>query len=92
MNAVKWAVGLTWILLLPLETQAEHEPLLPRPQQIRYGSGQLLWQKLSIRFTSAPSEEDRSAANQLSVALSNRTGVPIPVWEGAAPSYRSLKV
>jgi len=86
MNAVKWAVRLTWILLLPLESQAEHKPLLPRPQQIRYGAGQLPLQNLSIRFVSAPSAEDRFAANELSVALSNDAGVAIPVWEGVAAS------
>ena len=86
MNAVKWVVRLTWILLLSLESQAEHKPLLPRPQQIRYGAGQLPLQNLSIRFVSAPSAEDRFAANELSVALSNRSGAPIPVWEGIAPS------
>ena len=61
---------------------AEHNPLLPRPQEIHYGGGELSLRGLSICFASAPGSEDRFAASGLSDALSVRVEASIPVLEG----------
>ncbi len=59
------------LVLLPVATAlAEHQALLPRPQQVHYGSGTLALQGLAIRFASPPSTEDRFAAEQLASRLS----------------------
>jgi hexosaminidase len=68
---------------------AEHQPLLPRPQQVTYGSGRLLLTGLEIGFASTPTAEDRFAAAELAVALAAVSGSPVPVREGA-PSGRSI--
>jgi hypothetical protein len=77
------------LLLTPALGRAEHNPLLPRPQQIRYGSGQLRVQDLSIRFASGPTAEDRFAADELASALRARAESPITVVEGW-PSGRAI--
>jgi hypothetical protein len=58
------------ILLAAANVFADHSPLLPRPQQVHYGSGTLALQGLSIRFKSSPSAEDQFAAEQLAAGLS----------------------
>jgi len=62
---------LCWLMLVvPPLVAAPHNPLLPRPQEIHYGNGELVINGLSIRFGSAPSLEDRFTAQQLSTRLS----------------------
>lgn len=67
--------------LLAMTAPAGHNPLLPRPQSVRYGSGSLPVRGLGIRFASEPANEDRFAAAELSRALKQRTGSEIPIWE-----------
>jgi len=67
-------------LACPFSTRAARHPLLPRPQQITYGTGHLAVQGLGIEFASSPSPEDRFAADQLSKWLGSRTGAETPVW------------
>src|SRR5438067_1425310 len=43
----------------------EHGPLLPRPQQIRYGTGSVAVRGTRILFSAAPNAEDRFAAEEL---------------------------
>jgi hypothetical protein len=69
-------------MFLPGWCAAEHNPLLPRPQEIHYGNGNLALQGLAICFASNPSSEDRFAAAELSHALSERAKAPIPIREG----------
>lgn len=57
----------------------ERKPLLPQPQEIKYGSGQLILSGLSIVLGSTPSSEDRFAAEELSSALSEIVHSQIPV-------------
>lgn len=57
----------------------EHNPLLPRPQEIRYGSGHLRLSGLSIVLSSAPTSEDHFAAQELSSALSEEVHGHIPI-------------
>ena len=59
-------------------------PLLPRPQQVRYGPGKVLLRDLNIRFASTPSPEDRFAAQELSAFIAEVAGIPIRVLERPA--------
>ncbi len=53
--------------------------ILPEPQAIHYGSGSLAIRGLGIRFTSAPSPEDRFAAQELARVLAEKTGIQVSV-------------
>ena len=44
------------LTMIPVATAlADHNALLPRPQQVQYGSGTLAVQGLSVQFASPPS-------------------------------------
>jgi hypothetical protein len=73
-------VVLLFGILPPLQS-AERPPLLPRPQQIQYGTGQVLVRGLSIRLPEGASAEDRFAASVLSGCLSLRAGSPVAILE-----------
>src|SRR5271157_4930579 len=62
-----------------LTLKAEHQPLLPQPQQIQYGAGRLSLGGLSINLVSDPAPEDQFAEAELSAFLSRRAGRTIPV-------------
>ena len=70
------------VAIVPAWCAAEHNPLLPRPQEIHYGAGELSLRGLSICFASPPGAEDQFAARELSDALSARAEASIPVREG----------
>jgi len=72
--------------LLPASAVSKHQPLLPRPQQVRYGEGRIPVRGLSVRLLAEPSAEDRFAAEQLSNCLADVAEEPIPVSEGEAAS------
>ena len=61
---------------------AAHNPLLPRPQQVRYESGTLPVHGLSICFAAPPTAEDRFAAEQLATRLSAIGQKQIPIRKG----------
>src|SRR5690348_14885686 len=67
---------------------AAHSPLLPKPREIHYGSGQLPLHGLSIRLAAGAAEEDRFTAQQLAAILSARSSTPVTVAgnTGTAPS------
>jgi len=69
------------LLISPAAGGASHNPLLPRPQRVQYGTGQLAVRGLAVRLASTPSAEDRFAAQELSSQLSARAGVQVPVVE-----------
>ena len=75
-------VLLVLILFPAVGARAQHNPLLPRPQQIRYGSGQLAVRGLTIRLTAEAGAEDRFAAQTLSNFLSQRASEAIPIAQG----------
>jgi hexosaminidase len=69
------------VSLLPAWASAR-QPLLPYPQQMRYGAGRLPVRGLTITFGTLPNPEDRFAAAQLSATLSARAGSPVLVVAG----------
>jgi len=70
-------ICMLFLLVTPL--QAAHQPLLPKPQQVKYGAGKLPLKGIAISFRSSPTPEDRFAANELASALAEIIGEPVPV-------------
>ena len=70
------------IAIPPGYCAADPNPLLPRPQEIHYGTGELALRGLNICFASSPSLEDRFAASALASVLSERAESSIAVLEG----------
>ena len=67
---------------------AAHNPLLPRPQQAKYGTDTVQLTGMKIVFSSTPSAEDQFAAGELSKYVEQRTGVQLPIsgsGDSAAP-------
>src|SRR5262249_5019061 len=62
------------VLASACTTLADHNPLLPRPQHLQYGTGTLPLRGLPIRFASPPSPEDRFTADQLAARLNAISG------------------
>jgi hypothetical protein len=71
-------------LFTPSWAAADHKPLLPHPQEVSYGSGQLPLHALSISVVKNPSPEDRFAAQQLSSCLTSAAKEPVPISEEKA--------
>src|SRR5205807_1782773 len=70
-------------LIIPVANAlADHNVLLPRPQEIQYGNGTLALRGLTIRFASPPSSEDLFAAEQLASRLSAIVETPVKVKQG----------
>lgn len=65
-------------LCLPV-LAAEHRPLMPEPQQIRYGSGRIPIRGLRILLPDEASSEDADAASALSACLSDHSHAPLRV-------------
>jgi hypothetical protein len=89
-NVIKPAIACLAVLLSAnWAMAAQHPVLLPQPQQVQYGTGSLAVQGLSICFASAPASpasrdsEDRFAAAELTRRLAEKTGVHVPVRDGA---------
>lgn len=78
-----------FILLLTPTLCADHNRLLPRPQQIRYGAGNLGLKGVTVAFESRTTDEDLFAANELATALGDITGNNVPVTTGK-PAPRSI--
>ncbi len=57
----------------------EHNPILPQPQKLTYGNGQLTLRGIGIALPSTAVEEDRFAARELASFLREKTGLAIPV-------------
>ena len=74
---------LLMLLPLALPVAAEHSALLPSPQEVSYGTGQLSLTGLSIQLPPDAASEDRFAARQLSACLSSRAGFQVPVATAA---------
>jgi hypothetical protein len=57
----------------------EHSPLLPRPQQIQYASGDVALRRMRISFLSSPNAEDSFAAEELCSWIRQRTGLDVSI-------------
>src|SRR5437762_2102995 len=77
------------VSLVSITALADHNPILPRPQQVQFGTGVLPLRGLAIHFKSAPSAEDQFAAQQLAANLSAITKTKIEIKKGKA-SGRSI--
>ncbi len=84
MRFRRLAIFLIGAFLLPALGAADHNPLLPRPQQIHYGSRQFPVRGLSVHLPTAPAAEDRFAAEELANRLSDFATAPILVSESRA--------
>jgi hexosaminidase len=73
MSARNWAVVLVWVGLCRCGW-GERSPLLPRPQQVRYGGGSVPLRAMRIIPGSEGDASDRFAAEQLRSWLEERTG------------------
>lgn len=79
------------LAMFPLTTAlADHNGLLPRPQQLQYGSGTLKLQGLSVRFASPPSTEDWFAAEQLASRLSAIGQAKVEIKKGKSSRHAIL--
>ena len=83
MKAIYLSIALTCSLITPLCGEEVRQPLLPHPQQVKYGSRGLVLRGLKIRFVSEPSSEERFLAQELTAELSSAAGVPIPISQVA---------
>jgi hypothetical protein len=73
------------MVLLPGWGAAEHNPLLPRPQDIHYGDQQLPVPALAVHFAGAPSPEDRFAAEALNGCFARRGVAALAITEESVP-------
>ena len=92
MDRMSFGKGVILILVLPLAALAEHNPLLPRPQEIQYGAGALALHGMAIRLAPDASPEDRFTAQELSSSLARIAGTSIPVSDaGASGTFINLQ-
>jgi hexosaminidase len=68
----------------PLLGANKPNPLIPAPQQIRYGTGRLPIAGVEIGFASSPTPQDRFAAEELASGLLSRAQVTVHVSDGEA--------
>jgi hypothetical protein len=75
-------------LLLAWSLYADHNPLVPQPQQVQYDTAMLKLKGLRISFGSSPAPEDRLGATELAAALSAAIGSAVRVMHhpAAGPS------
>jgi hexosaminidase len=62
---------------------ADHNPILPQPQKVVYGKGQLTLKGLTIGFASKPEAEDIFAARELAGIISKISLAHTPVKESS---------
>ncbi len=82
----RWVLTCIFLITGNAAAQAEHNPLLPAPQRITYGAGALPLAGLPIRLSSGTNEDDRFAAQTLSVCVSQSTGAPGAILDSDADS------
>lgn len=84
MRRLRVLVFLFGISLQPALGVADHTPLLPRPQEVRYGSRQFLLRGTSVYLPPKAPAEDRFAAEQLANCLAQRARTPMRISESSA--------
>lgn len=78
MTAKRWMAVLAGVLICQCG-YGEHRPLLPRPQQMEYGSGSVALRDMQIEFSAQPDAEDQFAAEQLQKWLQSETGARVSI-------------
>jgi hexosaminidase len=78
MSGKKWVAFLICVLGGPAG-YAEHSRLLPRPQQVQYGSGSVALHMMRIVFVATPDAEDRFAAEEMRSWIRARTGLEVSI-------------
>src|ERR1035437_4674153 len=78
MNAKKSLLMLVCLVLCRCG-YGEHSPLLPRPQQVQYGSGSVALHGMRIMLASSAVPADRFAADQLRSWIQQRTGLEVSI-------------
>jgi len=82
MKYLRLLLLLTCLLFTPaLLAGAAHQPLLPQPREVKYGTRRLPLAGLEIGFASNPTEEDRFAARELVTGLASRAQVEVRISE-----------
>jgi hypothetical protein len=81
MKQILWISLL--IVFLSSHANAQHNPVLPKPQKISYGKGSIPLKGLSIGFAGKPAQEDIFAAKELAKAISNYISASTPVNESS---------
>jgi hexosaminidase len=76
VNCKKWMMFLVTMGLCSAAF-AEHGPLLPRPQEVTYGTGSVPVRSLRVTFASAPNDADRFAANEFGSWLRSQAGLEV---------------
>ena len=84
------SVALLLCMFAGISAYAAHNPLLPRPQQMQYGTGTVRLTGLKIVFSSSPSAEDKFAASELSSTTLNSAREFI--YQSAVSAIVRLKV
>jgi hexosaminidase len=85
-----WVVPTCLVLFSIVASPAEHNALLPRPQEAHYGPGRINVRGLAIHLSPTPAEEDRFAADTLAKRLDKICGQRLPVGESTAGDHAIL--
>ncbi|MGC2545933.1 MAG: beta-N-acetylhexosaminidase [Silvibacterium sp.] len=91
MDRIK-VTALLLCILIGSAAYAEHSPLVPRPQQIQYGSGNVALRGMTIAFSSPPSAEDRFAAQELCSWMRDRTSLEVSIGSHGNSSEGTLAI
>jgi hexosaminidase len=82
MKRTLFSAGLLLTTIWPLAAATDHNPLLPRPRQVRYGVKTVALRGMSIRLPANASPEDRFTVRELSAALAKIAGNSVPISNG----------
>jgi hexosaminidase len=92
MDVKQWIGRLLLSIYFCSAGYADHSPLLPRPQQIQYGTGGIAIRPMQIVFSAAPNAGDRFAAEELQSWIRNRTGLEVTIGSYGARVNGRLSV
>lgn len=76
---IKYIIGFCLIMMTLSSVSREHNPVLPQPQKIIYGTSQFEVKEAVIGFAVKPCAEDINAARELAAILSKTTSTGIQV-------------
>ena len=85
-------VPMLFCLLTSSLGYAQHSPLLPRPQQVRYGSASVPLRAVQIVLPASASSEDHFAADQLRLWLRDRAGIVATIGANGIPTENDLRI